>query len=123
GTVGRREIATARRSQRAVTVGTRCARAVRLDRVVDNVLRQDVDDAIGIVFTNLVHLLQVVIVETDKAHVAEAEQLTALNATRTIELPVAQQAIDSAANTAQEPVAAANGQLVNPVDFERMAHR
>ena len=93
---GRREIAAGRRPERAVAGRRRGARAERLDRVVDDVLRQHVDPLLASSKRSLYTSCSSSSVIPDEAHVAEARATRRSARCPPIELPPADQLVDRA---------------------------
>src|SRR5262249_55181966 len=93
------------------------------DRVVDDVLRQQIDDAFRIIEAQLERLPEVARRHAYQLDVAEVEQLAALDAGRAVELPAADDPVERPSGLAKQGFAAPKRQLVNPVELESMCQR
>src|SRR6185503_18332760 len=97
------------------------------DRVVNDVLREDVDPLGRIVIANLERLLNILRCHPDQGDVAEIDIGPALNAGCAIPFPAAdnlvKQAASKTARIAQESFAFANRQFIDPVGLEGMLDR
>src|SRR5262245_5959479 len=96
--IGRRYVAPCRRLRNTIYFGVARSggrtHAEGPDRVVDDVLRQQIDDAVRIIEAQLERLLEVARRHADQPDVAEVEQLAALDTGRAVELPAADDPVE-----------------------------
>src|SRR5262249_22350390 len=123
--IGRREVASGRWGTRIPCRRGR-AHAEGSESVVNDVLRQHVNDLLRIIEPQLIRVLQVLhrqADQVDKAGVAggEVEQLATLHAAGAVEFPSADEAVEQWSGFTQQHLATPKGQLINPIDLESVS--
>src|SRR5215813_4922985 len=136
GAVGRRDVAPSRRAKAAVTGRACCSHAEGFNRVVNDVLREEVGDLGRIIKAHLDRLLEILgrhpdqpeagqsvrerIARSVGLEAVEDDRGAALKSGAALERPAFDRLADDASGIAQKPLAFAERQVVNPVGLESM---